>query len=95
MRAGADAIVQAPLGSPTFFGIADVLLRTDTPSALGAHSYEPVDTKLAAETKAGALLQLLTYCELLGSMQDVIPAPEQMQKANGMCRFREVARPIR
>src|SRR5436190_3276577 len=61
MRMGADAIVQAPLGSPTFFGIADVLLRTATPSALGAHSYEPVDPKLAAETKAGALLQLLTY----------------------------------
>lgn len=74
MRAGADAIIQAPLGSPTFFGIADVLLRTDTPSALGAHSYEPVDTKLAAETKAGALLQLLTYSELLGSMQGQLPA---------------------
>lgn len=73
MRKGADVIVQAPLGSPTFFGIADVLLRTDTPSHLGAYSYEPVDTKLAAETKAGALLQLLTYCELLHGMQGTTP----------------------
>ncbi|HEX5051778.1 MAG TPA: TM0106 family RecB-like putative nuclease [Planctomycetota bacterium] len=74
MRTGTAAIVQAPLGNDTFFGIADVLLRTDTPSALGDYSYEPVDTKLAAETKAGALLQLLTYCELLGELQGVVPA---------------------
>lgn len=74
MRAGPDAIVQAPLGSETFFGIADVLLRTATPSDLGAYSYEPLDTKLAAETKAGALLQLLTYCELLHGMQGTVPA---------------------
>ncbi|HEX5050644.1 MAG TPA: TM0106 family RecB-like putative nuclease [Planctomycetota bacterium] len=74
MRTGADLLVQAPLGNDTFFGIADVLQRTDTPSALGDYSYQPVDTKLAAETKAGALLQLLTYCELLGSMQGTIPA---------------------
>ncbi|MBL8725511.1 MAG: hypothetical protein JNK49_15825 [Planctomycetes bacterium] len=64
MHKGADAIVQAPLRNHTFFGIADVLLRVDPPSALGNHTYEPVDTKLATETKAGALLQLLTYCEL-------------------------------
>ncbi|MBL9076007.1 MAG: TM0106 family RecB-like putative nuclease [Planctomycetes bacterium] len=74
MRTGADVIVQAPLGDGAFFGIVDVLIRVDTPSALGPHSYEPVDTKLAAETKAGALLQLLTYCEVLGSMQGTVPA---------------------
>ncbi len=74
MQTGADVIVQAPLGSDTFVGIADVLLRVATPSSLGAHSYEPVDTKLAAETKAGSLLQLLTYCELLHGMQGTVPA---------------------
>jgi predicted RecB family nuclease len=73
MRAGADVIVQAPLGSQHFRGVADVLVRTDAPSSLGPWSYEPVDTKLAAETKAGALLQLLTYCELLEGMQGVRP----------------------
>ncbi|MBL8726152.1 MAG: TM0106 family RecB-like putative nuclease, partial [Planctomycetes bacterium] len=74
MHKGADAIVQAPLRNHTFFGIADVLLRVDPPSALGNHTYEPVDTKLATETKAGALLQLLTYCELLHSTQGTFPA---------------------
>lgn len=73
MRSGADVIVQAPLGSQHFRGVADVLLRTDAPSSLGPWSYEPVDTKLAADTKAGALLQLLTYCELLEGMQGVRP----------------------
>lgn len=73
MRAGADAIVQAPLGAAGFFGIADVLLRVATPSDLGDVSYEPIDTKLAAETKAGSLLQLLTYCEVLAAMQGRTP----------------------
>ena len=73
MQTGVDAIVQAPLGDAEFTGIADVLLRTAKASQFGAYSYEPVDTKLAAETKAGALLQLLTYCALLESMQGVRP----------------------
>src|SRR5512138_1173360 len=47
MRAGYDAIIQAPIASEIFFGIADVLLRCETPSAFGSHSYEPVDTKLS------------------------------------------------
>ena len=74
MRTGADVIVQAPLGSDVFFRIADVLLRESTPSKLGNCSYQPVDTKLAAETKPGALLQLLTYFEVLGRMQGTVPA---------------------
>ena len=74
MQDGAEAIVQAALGDGAFFGYADVLLRCAVPSALGAHSYEPVDSKLAAETKAGALLQLLTYCQLLHRMQGTAPA---------------------
>jgi predicted RecB family nuclease len=73
MKAGHDAIVQAPLGNDEFFGIADVLLRCDKPSALGAWSYEAVDTKLARETRASALLQLVTYCDLLATMQGALP----------------------
>ena len=73
MREGAQAIVQAPLGNADFFGIADVLLRVEEPSALGAWSYEPVDTKLARETRAGTILQLCTYCEMLGAMQGAQP----------------------
>jgi len=74
MREGAEVIVQAPLGNEEFFGIADVLLRVAVPSALGAWSYEPVDTKLARETRAGTILQLCTYCEMLTAMQGAPPA---------------------
>jgi uncharacterized protein len=73
MREGYGAIVQAPLGNDVFFGIADVLLRCETPSALGGYSYEPVDTKLSRETRASSLLQLATYCELLGAAQELPP----------------------
>jgi predicted RecB family nuclease len=65
MRAGHGAIVQAPLEGNGFFGIADVLLRVETPSNLGAWSYEPADTKLSRETRATTILQLVTYCALM------------------------------
>lgn len=83
MRAGAGAIVQAPIAAGAFFGVADVLLRVDRPSKWGAHGYEPIDTKLAADTKAGALLQLLTYCEILGVLQDAVPARFHVVTPNG------------
>jgi uncharacterized protein len=73
MREGAQVIVQAPLGNDDFSGIADVLLRVEVPSALGAWSYEPVDTKLARETRAGTILQLCTYCEMLAAMHCAQP----------------------
>src|SRR6185436_14000533 len=66
MREGYGAIVQAPLGNDAFFGIADVLLRCDG-------SYEPVDTKLSRETRASTILQLVTYCDLLGAAQGKDP----------------------
>src|SRR5688572_20371626 len=74
MQRGCDVIVQALLANESFFGYADVLLRVAKPSALGDYSYEPVDTKLALDTKAGTILQLCTYCELLASMQGAQPA---------------------
>ena len=74
MQAGFGAILQAPLDDGVFFGIADVLLRAETPSALGAWSYQPVDTKLARDTKAGTILQLCAYCDLLAPLQGAAPA---------------------
>ena len=80
MRAGADAIVQARLAilsapsAAAMAGYADVLIRVDTPSRLGPWSYEAQDTKLARETKGGAILQLCGYSELLASMQGVPPS---------------------
>lgn len=73
MRAGAPAIVQATLASDGWLGIADVLLRVDEPSDLGAWSYEVVDTKLARETSGGTILQLCLYSELVREIQGTLP----------------------
>lgn len=74
MEAGFGAIVQATLRNEMFSGVADVLLRVDaTTSSLPGYAYEPADTKLSLETKAGTILQLCTYAELLQSMQGVAP----------------------
>ena len=75
MREGAQVIVQAPLGQCTLSSASPiVLLKVDAPSALGAWSYEPMDTKLARETRAGTILQLCTYCEMLAAMQGAEPS---------------------
>lgn len=47
MRTGADVIVQAGLAEGRRRGLADLLLRVERPSSLGAWSYEVADTKLA------------------------------------------------
>ncbi|HVQ25386.1 MAG TPA: TM0106 family RecB-like putative nuclease, partial [Planctomycetota bacterium] len=73
MRAGADIIVQATLVAGRWLGRADVLLRVERPSQFGAWSYEALDTKLAQETKAGAVLQLCLYSDLLREVQGVLP----------------------
>lgn len=86
MRAGAPVIVQAALRSGRWTGRADVLRRVETPSALGAWSYEPYDTKLAQDTKAGAVLQLCLYAELLTATQGV--APEHVHVVTPWTDFR-------
>ena len=69
MAAGADAIVQAPLGHDGWAGYADVLLRVNEPSGLGHWSYEVVDTKLARETRGGTILQLWVYSDIVSAIQ--------------------------
>src|SRR5262249_39514797 len=70
---GADAVYQATFLDGPWGGRADFLLRVDKPSALGGWSYEPVETKLARSTKAGALIQLCFYSELLSRIQGAEP----------------------
>jgi uncharacterized protein len=74
MHAGADVIVQAALGDERWLGYADVLRKVSAPSpAFGAWSYEAHDTKLSRETRAGTILQLCTYCDLIGQIQGRTP----------------------
>src|SRR5258706_492891 len=51
MKDGAQIITQGALQADHWSGRADVLRRVETPSQLGAWSYEVIDTKLARETK--------------------------------------------
>jgi uncharacterized protein len=73
MRAGADVIYQAPLGDDHWYGRADFLRKAPVPSALGAWSYEVIDAKLATETRAGTILQLCVYSELVAAVQEHMP----------------------
>lgn len=68
MREGADYIYQAALSDGIWAGRADVLQKVDGTSEFGGWSYEPIDAKLARETKAGTVLQLCLYAELIDKM---------------------------
>src|SRR5438552_13887806 len=81
MHEGADVIYQAALFDGTWIGYVDFLIRVDGESALGAHHYEVVDTKLARRTKGGALLQMCVYSELVAGIQGRVP--ERMHVALG------------
>jgi predicted RecB family nuclease len=76
MKKGVPVIVQGALTHDGWVGRADILRRVDMPSDLGAWSYEPLDTKLARETRAGAVVQLCLYSDLLAHTQG--PPPENM-----------------
>ena len=78
---GDDVIFQACFFDGTWLGFADFLLRTDDPEAPLSWSYEVADTKLAHSVKAGALLQICVYNEMLEGIQGVYP--ERMYVALG------------
>ena len=73
MRSGSEIIVQAAFAGGDWAGRADVLRRVDIPSELGDWSYEVIDTKLARETKCGAILQLSLYSDLVADIQGKQP----------------------
>src|ERR1700680_65691 len=73
LRRGASVIYQATFQNGPWHGRADFLMRVQKPSILGAWSYEPLETKLARSAKAGALVQLCFYADLLYQIQEVQP----------------------
>ncbi len=73
MRDGADVIVQGGLRDGRWFGKPDILRRVNTAGELGAWSYEIYDTKLSRTPKAGAVLQLGIYSDLVGRVQGTVP----------------------
>jgi uncharacterized protein len=73
MAQGAEVIAQGALADGAWFGRPDVLHRVPKRAAKWDWSYEVVDTKLARETKAAAILQLSLYSELLEKTQGCGP----------------------
>lgn len=74
MRDGVEVIVQGSLSSDIWNGRPDLLIRTELESpVLGDWSYEAVDTKLTRTTKAGTILQLCLYSDLLSELQGCTP----------------------
>jgi uncharacterized protein len=102
MRRGVPIISQAAFSHEGWYGRADVLSRVEVPSGLGGWSYEPIDTKLARETKAGTILQLCLYSDLLTAAQELPPEhmyvvapwsdfkPQQYRYADYAAYFRKV-----
>jgi predicted RecB family nuclease len=105
MKQGVPVIVQAALADGDgWLGRADILRRVEKPSAIGAWSYEPIDTKLARETRAGSVLQLCLYADLLTTIQGCAPdcmyvivpwsdfEPQHYRYADYAAYFRQVKR---
>ena len=73
MRAGAEVIFQGAFLRDGLRGHTDFLFRVDRESALGSHSYEVADTKLARRAKPYFILQLCFYSELVSQAQGLEP----------------------
>ena len=84
MRAGAAVIYQATFFHDGWRGHADFLMRVDTPSDLGAWSYEVADTKLARKAKVPAIMQLCAYSEHVARLQGLEPAMIHLELGTGV-----------
>ncbi len=73
LRAGHDVVVQGTLENDRWFGRTDILRRVAGESRFGPWAYEVCDTKLARETRAGTILQLCLYSDLLRELQGTLP----------------------
>lgn len=73
MKIGYDIIYQARLSTEKWQGWADFLRKVDAPSNLGDWSYEVIDTKLSSNTRAGTILQIALYSEIIGEIQGILP----------------------
>ncbi|MBL0743174.1 TM0106 family RecB-like putative nuclease [Chryseolinea lacunae] len=73
MARGEDVIVQATLSDGQWTGNADILMKVPGTSRFGNWRYEVQDTKLSQHTRAGTILQLCLYTDLLGRLQESTP----------------------
>jgi predicted RecB family nuclease len=103
LHRGAAVVYQAAFEEESWVGRPDFLVRVSTPSTLGPWSYEVVETKLARSTKAGAIIQLCFYSEVLSKIQGIAPQfmhvvlgggrePEKFLVQHFIAYFRKVRR---
>src|ERR1019366_9642883 len=103
LRRGVSVIYQGTFQNGPWHGRSDFLVRVQKPSALGSWSYEVVETKLSRSTKAGALIQLCFYSDLLSQIQEVQPdwmhvvlgggtSPERYRVEQYIAYFRKIKR---
>jgi len=84
MKAGVDVVYQARLEMNPWQGWSDFLIRVEKPSALGNWSYEVWDTKLATQTKAGTILQIALYSEIIAGIQGEMPECMYIKHPDGV-----------
>ena len=91
MRDGVAVVFQAALQEGRWQGRADFLIRTDVESDLGPFSYEVYDAKLARSTRAGTILQLSLYSDMVRAIQGKAPEWMHVVKPGFGLRTRELS----
>jgi predicted RecB family nuclease len=92
MREGAPLIYQAQLFDGRWQGRADFLRRVSVSSALGAHAYEVLDTKLARGLKPPVVHQLSLYNRLIGLIQGVEVTDARVLLGDGSSQLIDLTR---
>lgn len=83
LASGADIVFQGAFLSAFWGGWADFIERVETPSDLGAFSYEVADTKLKRTPHPKHVLQLVLYSDLLAEVQGRVPDRAHVQLGDG------------
>jgi uncharacterized protein len=94
MQAGVDVVFQATFFDGRWRGQADFLIRVETPSDLGAWSYEVADTKLARRAKPAAVVQLCCYAEQVARLQGRWPDEVEVVTGDGERHRHRIAEAI-
>lgn len=88
MRSGYDYIYQARLSTKKWQGWADFLRKVEGTSNLGDWSYEVIDTKLSSNTRAGTILQIALYSEIIGDIQGKLPEHMYVKNPDEELKYR-------
>ena len=83
MRNGDEIIYQAVLISDPIVGVADFLIKVNTPSDLGNYSYEVTDTKTSRSPHPEHIVQISAYSDLLNDVQGIYASNMHLQLSNG------------